>query len=310
MGAPQMNHKMISLVPFLLCVCATPPWTQDAPPANYPWEAYDADSIMMPGVYSNVYKQGYGLSMGGKTVRRLRSERADASSEWNTQEEEFTLSYYLTSWCGREGGDVIYLCGLKASGEAVIEKWTFSVPNGRWVVRYPGAPPPIGTPASAYEPHVAVKGGGQWKWNSKVLPYPPSPQKTIIMEGSIGPFTSMAVDPEGRQLVLYDYGEKAIERIALLSSPPFLEILYSVSTFPHVSQVAALDIRDFGAEGRKLLMWKQYKQTYVRANEVYTIASDPNNDGNFEAVAFYPLSQFEASPYSDWPTWKEFWRLE
>ncbi len=310
----------LSILPAVWLLWALPAWSQDAPPSGFPWEAHDPHSIVLPGVDHPVYKQRYSLAVAGQVVQRTRVERASTSADWRSEEGEFSVSYFFTCWTGREGGDVIYLCGMKATGESIIERWTFPVPNGRWVVRYPGATPAIGTPAMAYSPVVAVKGGGVWRWSngnfqqgSLTPPIPPqpsaSPQISILYEGSDGPFSSMAVDPEGRQLLLYDFQEKAIQRLRLAPLGTSLETLYGAQAHPVLDQVGSLDVRDFAAEGRKLLIRRQYAQTFVGSAEVFTIASDPDNDGNFDGLVSYDRTAFEGSPYRNWPQWKEFWRL-
>jgi len=296
-------------------------WAQEEPPSNFPWEAADLHAIVLPGVDSALYKQRYNLTVGGQSVLRTRAERGNTGMQFRTEEGEYPLAYFLTCWTGREGGDVIYLCGLKSTGESILQKWVFPVQNGRWVIRYPGPTPPIGTPSPAFVPTLAVKGGGPWRWSNGLfqqgsLTQPSAPQPSIspqivpIYEGTEGPFTSMAVDPEGRQLFLYDFTQKSLRRLALTVTGATFETLYDDADYPLLSQIASLDVRDFGAEGRKLLARRQYQQTFVGSAEVFTILSDADNDGNFETLVSYGRPTFDASPYSQWSAWKEFWRLE
>lgn len=308
--------RSVALSRFLPSICA---WgvvavgsadaAQQTLPPGFPLEIIDPHRTLMAGVSSQNYKQGYHLMTGGQFVRRLRQERADTSAQWKAESDEYTTSYFLTAWCAREGGDEIYLAGLKPTGGVIVERWTFSVPARRWVVRYPGPTPPIGNPAPAFTPQVTVLGNGTWKW-TKALPYPPNPQRTVVLEDEGGAVTAMDVDPEGRQLVVYDHALKALSRIRLDQSPAQRQVLFEAAAFPHLSQVATLEFADFPGEGRKLHVTKQLGQTFASAEEVYSIATDADNDGNFESLHSYDVGAYQASPYHDWNSWTEFWRLD
>lgn len=300
-----MEHRVVVTALVLLSLAGSGA-AQDSRPSNYPWEAYNPDAYSLPGVMSEVFRQQYRVIAAGQTIAKTRFERANADAAWKTEDEEYTVSYFFTSWCGREGGDEIYLCGLMPSGQTIIERWRYTVPAGRWIVHCP-TQSPLGTPAADYQPSIVVKGGGEWRW-SKAKTYPPDPQRRVLYEGNEGPFTAMDVDPEGRQLLLYDFTTKAIRRINLANSVTSIETLYTAQAYPHLSQLSSLELRDFGTEGRKLLTRKQYAGSNLE--EVFGVFSDPDNDGNFSSVAFLTRSAFVASPYGNWPSWQQFWSLE
>src|SRR4249920_2010869 len=109
----------MSALSLLLSLATAVHSTQDTPPASFPWDACDPDSTVLMGVHSAVFDQQYRLSFGGQTISRTRAERADSTSTWNEDDEEYTVSFFITAWCGREGGDDIYVCGVKPSGQSV-----------------------------------------------------------------------------------------------------------------------------------------------------------------------------------------------
>ncbi len=109
--------------------------------------------------------------------------------------------------------------------------------------------------------------------------------------------------------MLYDYGQKSIQRLKL-QTPPVIETLYDDSVYPALAQVSNIDVRDFGTEGRKYLLRKQFAMTFVGSQEMFTVLSDSDNDGNVNAIQAFTKPLFQQAPYSDWSQWKEFWRIE
>lgn len=295
----------------LACVLVGPPVRsqEDERPSTFPEDAIDLHGGHHTTLQSGTLLQYCFAFVGSRSIRCERAERADRTAPWEHREEsEYSLPYYLTGFASREGGDELFLCGMTPDGSTIIERWRFPVPDGRWVVRYPGPAPPIGTPAGAFVPTVVVEGGGAWEWGSddpvgELRP----PTRTVVYEGSAGPFTAIAVDPEGRFLVMSNHSRHSLDRIVLGASPIEVETLFEEKDYPALGKIASIEVLDFGTEGRKILL-RGNGYGANRLDQVWGIIGDPENDGILDSLEFLSSRAFAASPYSVWEDWRLFWR--
>ena len=263
-------------------------------------------------VFSPIFKRSIVAPARLMVVKRLTHERDGEQSPWKSEHTEHSVSWFLTASCARDGGDDLFLAGMKENGQCIVERWRFFTPHGRYRVRYTGTAPPIGTPAGPYTPEVTVAGGGPWTWTTKIKPPGggPNPQREVLYEGSAGPFTAMAVDPEGRYLVAHDHEEHALLRLTL-PGPSTWTTLYTSSAYPDLAQVSSIEVRDFHDAGaRALLLRRMWGDDFPSHLERYGVIADSNNDGVFSNPTFYSSDAFLASPYGVWADWRLFYSVE
>jgi len=115
---------------------------------------------------SENYRSSIGYNGGDDAIVRKVRERVSATDAWETSEQEYSLSFRITSVAHREGGDVVYLAGIRESDcMDVIEEWTFPTKTGGRLLQAAvsttttPAVPPVGTPAPPFTLQPSVRGG-------------------------------------------------------------------------------------------------------------------------------------------------------
>lgn len=258
----------------------------------------------LPGVHSDVLRQSFTGMIGGREITHIRHERETPSHDWEVKETPISVTYAITYVATREGGDELYIAGLKDNGDAILERWTFDREPGRYVVRFDAAPTPVGVPRGPYSPALSLFGQH---------PYvPPSrrvdpPNKTVLLEGSYGQFMCMEADPEGRFVLLYEGEDEKLYRLDAGSSN--LVLLHSSVTMPTLEQVSSMEARYFPGEGRKYLLRKSLGSV-PKSFESFTLIHDSGNDGIFEGFDVYTYDAWKAEPYGQWGDWELFWMIE
>jgi hypothetical protein len=278
---------------------------------NYPDEISEQGAVHVAAKHS-LYLHTYAVDRGTSSLLESRAQRALVADEWTTHKQTLSVSFVITAFAWRNGGDEIFLAGLKRDGSTIIERWRFEVPDGAREVRYPGAPPAIGTPQPAYVPALGMHGN-----TTSLIPtnwrQPITPTRVVLWESSAGPITAMAADPEGRYLLIWNHSAKLLQRLPLVEDPVANPIsattLYSATSHPLLDKVGDIEVRDFGTEGRKFLLRRNTSQVGTITTERYTVIADTNNDGNFESISFFTPQEMDASPYGTWESWKLFWMI-
>jgi hypothetical protein len=268
------------------------------------------DPLQIKVAYSgDVLLQNYMFGLGGKQVSRSKCERSDPSDPWTRLQASEGTSYFITGLSTREGGEQVFVAGLKDDATCVIERWTYSTRRQGWIASVP-VPPGVGLgdPLPPTAVSVSVFGGGSWtSVPASMGPGQPA-SRSVIYTTSDGPLFGLSVDPEGRYLVTYDMGLKKLLQLDLTQDPVVAITLGQPSTQPSLDQVGVVDLMDFAGEGRKCLVRREYSADFQSAREIYTLFSDTDNDGVFESWSSLTQIQWLASPYSDWSKWDQFWR--
>jgi hypothetical protein len=282
---------------------------QDPTPGSqkFPDAIFDLYRVEV-GYEGSVYSQSYTYGVGAKGLTRQKCERATDADPWTCLEAEESTSYYITSLDGREGGDQLFIAGLNDDGSCVIERWDYPGRKHGWHVSVsvpPGAG--IGTSLPPVAPALAVSGGGDWQPPSSSAQSLPSASRTVIYTTQLGPIHGMDVDPQGRYLLFYDMSLETLFRLDLTQEPPAPTAIAQASSHSQLDQVGALDLMDFPGEGRKCLIRRELTSNFRRSQEVYTLLGDANNDGIFEDVTVLDSDAWDASTYSDWTLWNQYW---
>jgi hypothetical protein len=135
------------------------------------------------------------------------------------------------------------------------------------------------------------------------------PEREVIYRGTtMGHVRSMDVDPEGRFLLLLSYSTGTVYRFDLLTTPPQLNTAFEPTAIPHLTNVRSLWIGDFAQQGRKCTL-SEIQHGKLPEVHHFTILDDANNDGVFENHTTYGVSEWQASPYSNYASnnWKHPW---
>lgn len=141
---------------------------------------------------------------GSDVITVSRRERADVTGEWDATEFEFTAGFPIADVAWREGGEELYVAGVKKVGPgtcaSVIEKWILDLPRGSVFWRV-GSEFERGQPSSANlsdYADVGFVGGVYAPPGKRSYSVPRVKKSTLITLGAGQTISSLEVDPEGR----------------------------------------------------------------------------------------------------------------
>ncbi len=270
---------------------------------------------------SPLFIQFMGMGQSLHTVTRRRSERANDGSVWFTEKRDYSVSYWITGCGSRNGGDDFFVAGIKADGTTTVEHWRFNQPGYRYTVDYDAPAPAMGVPAGVFSPYVRTGNGGAWKWSNRKIRkvgggggswVSPglTPTKTVLYEGAEGPFTAVGADPEGRFLLLYDYGAKAIVQFELNQASPSFTPVYDLSGATDFVRIDNIWARDFNSAGdRTYLLGGVALDTAQAEVAGLGVMQDLNNDGLFESSSFSSRVAFLGTAHGVWSNWILFHKI-
>jgi hypothetical protein len=259
------------------------------------------------------YKSSLRYEEGADSIHRDVRERADASSPWVGSDVEYSFSFALTAATFRDGGDILYLAGIRESDCAdIIEQWTFQPSTGAPVLRSAISPTttpavgPIGmvTPPFSFVPGTAGSGG---YISPELRGTQPAPRRRVLYEGSgLGHVRSMVADPEGRFLLLQSHGDSGIYQLNLLVTPiPAPQLLFSASSTPALVTARRMVVYDIPAAGGRCYVLPASQGDVMPKEAAWVILKDPNNDGVFDAIESYTNAAWQASPLGDRTSWRD-----
>lgn len=272
-----------------------------------PAEALFAD-ISLRSYSGPEYLRLFEYSVGGKLVQHKLCERALDGDPWFCWRGKESTTFYITDVTGYHGGNELLVSGMHPDGQAVLERWSFPLRKDGWHARclpLPQAFPP-GTPLPPATVELKVNGLGGWKQPPASWTLP-SAERSHLLKTDTGPLLALAADPQGRYLVYNDNELQALYLLPLAVPHPTPQLLASVLTHPQLDQVGSIQVMDFADQGRKLLVRRNFRGCVSGSSEVYTVFSDPENDGTFVFTATLDSAQWKASPYSDWSLWNSYW---
>lgn len=234
---------------------------------------------------------------------------------------DLSTSFALSRIASRHA-DELYVAGLvPRTGDVVIERWTFPRQNGAYYTERESAPAALGPSVSesvlslgVHETGQAPEGPLQHPWtlpwiepagrpNDGLVP----PLRTELFRGTeVGEVADVAVDPEGRFLLLTGMGDAAVT-LFLLADPPQVHPLYDDESLPGLAPGASVDVVEHENLGRT------YRLTCSvapgPADDTFLFLHDPNNDGLFDSEVALTRPQFEASAdYAPLAKWVDDYR--
>lgn len=247
---------------------------------------------------------------GGALVQRMKRERSTASGPWAEATDSESTAYLISDIAATNGGDLLYVGGVDAkTGHCLIEQWQYRSRKNGWMVSFP-LPPAVdslGVPAPPAIPVLTTTSGNAWEIPA-AHEYDLSPaRRTKVLGSDAGPFFGLDVDPQGRYLITFDVGNAQLLQIDLTASPATSAVIGGSGTSLPVAKAGSIRIMDFEGEGRKILICPA--GTITQDNpEFFIVGSDSENDGLFEAWQSFDSTTWEASPYSDWDKWTQFYK--
>ena len=257
------------------------------------------DDMPQDGIAANFasssYFQSIMYSAGSKKLSLTRGEREDNTADLQRSYGNYGARYRITCVTSREGGRILYVSGIKDSGQSVIERWTFPDNVGRWRHTYTGTANPIGTPTLPYTGSTTING----LYRSLPADWFSPDIDEILETDTYGWIDALTVDPEGRYLLFSADPNREIYRLDLMApGSPTVQSISGPSSIPDLSSVSALLILDHANLGRVCVV--DYPENYdVRKGGtgtepvVYLIDSD--NDGVFESSQTSDLDTHIAS---------------
>ena len=227
--------------------------------------------------------------------------------EWYEQDpstpdlvHEFTLEerlpFSLTDVAWREGGNELFVAGMRKDGSAVIELFKGTPRVGGYHLRtVHSGPTPLGHPLSAHVYREELTGG------TFIPPQesPPAPcARRVLFAGSkLGLVRRMVADPNGRYLLLLTYPKDELYQLDLATSAPEPRLLYSPASLPELRGARTLDLMRHKAEGL-LVVVTPAEGRFVKSH-VRIVLPDPDNDGVFDAPALLDGEQWRTRyPYT------------
>lgn len=214
-----------------------------------------------------------------------------ATGEFVTTENAYSASFEITDVRSRRA-DEFYLAGVARNGDDVIEKWEVVPVPGGYVALRPPATTAIGITAVSSTTSVTIVGGQFVRPQDRTTA--PSVFRTEVYRGQgFGGVSAMAVDPEGRFLLILASQDKSLYRLSLLdNSPP--SVLYTAGDDPHFVAVDSIGPLQHETQGR-MYLFESFDGPVFQARR--SLMSDSDNDGIPEGITSYTLGEYEAAGY-------------
>jgi hypothetical protein len=188
------------------------------------------------------------------------------------QEQTFDHSFWATDVQAERSavsGEIVSLvvAGLHDDGSATLERWKFTY-------------------------HETT--GTYLPLEARPLP---TTERTVLFAGTtLGTIASVAIDREGRFLVVHTFESHVLWKIPLVA--PFTPVaLFTPETTPVLAEMGNVICTDHVTEGRQYSLTAGHRFGARGESDVTLIVRDPDNDGVFEAPVACSWAQFKALRY-------------
>jgi len=218
---------------------------------------------------------------GGTNGMMVRQGERDSqpSAAWTKHESVETVSFKVTDVDARLGGDDVFVAGIADDGRTLLERWAYPVrKNGYGIALTSGPVAPIGTVTAEYAAAQELNGD---EYEPATASYLRFAQRSVIYRGTgLGYIRSVLADPEGRFVLFLTYPGQSLYRLRLEpNATP--ELLYSVTTLPHLADVESMQLWRHESLGRIYVL--NEPRDYETGHST-TYLQDADNDGLFETV--------------------------
>lgn len=189
------------------------------------------------------------------------------------------------------------------SGEVAVERWTLEHTTGAYWSSRPAAPSGIGTAVATPEAEVGIEGDVFVVPSGR--PRPGVTRTRVVGALALGPIESMAVDPDGRYLVMVVEScesSRAVQVPLVGARSPAIAVgdlipLWDFSSTPGLAHPTSIVQLEHAASGWRALEFRDVGTC------VYLW--DAENDGIFERHEFVGYS--EEPPRYPYETWSRSW---
>lgn len=219
------------------------------------------------------------------------AERDPATGDWYTTAETYSASFAITDVEARTAGD-LFVVGQARNGDDIVERWLITPPAGAITVARSVVTTPVGTPSSGSSVVSGVVGGGGF-----VPPAERTGTSTIerfeLYRGTaLGTPRDIAVDPDGRFVMVLSDTTSELWRIDLLPEPAAPLLTESPTTLPALATAGDFYPLEHATAGRVLLFDPDFSRGPGAAP---TLLFDGENDGLFELPLTLSVAEFQAS---------------
>ncbi len=283
-----------------------------APDDDFPSDLLSVDfgHCEITGLDENA-RRGVNFAVGGRSFTRTAKERAETESPWFDTRTTFSVPFRITDLSGRDGGDVLYVAGIReADGADLIEEWAFPPQRGARVLRAALSPTttpavgPVGVPAPPLVLLPGIAGAGDFVIPPAREAAPPERRRMLYTGAELRHIRSLVADPEGRFLLLQAHGNSAIYQLDLLSPAPCTpKLVCSSATTPELKRTTSMSAWDIGAAGGRVYLLVSTEACVTPIDAEWVLLKDPDNDGNFDSIEGFSNAAWLASPYADRAAW-------
>lgn len=257
-----MKLSVICLFAMVLTGISVPaPSSVDVLP---PDELQNAGTFAIECVRKPLKKCRYDWDTVGKTVVVGREERQSTSGPWSSKSQDISASFYILDIAVTGNATTNELSDMYVAGDygndlahptATIEKWHFVYPAS--------------VPGSPYVP----------------LELRPSPQvqRTVVFSSStLGRIRALDVNPDGNYIVFVTFETPTVYKIA--TSGGAATLLHDSSTFPQVSSIGTVVVRQHVVEGRMVQLLPMPKWQERLGDGSVFLLPDSDSNGVFDAL--------------------------
>lgn len=245
----------------------------------------------------------------GSSILRMRwSERDPEDPErWYETEVEESSSFRMSAVGSREGGNDVLLAGLEDDGSIVVERWTYAPrPGGYYISGSAPSTGGIGVPQPSFVPSEHIDGAAFVAPVSRS--HDPARRRVRLYEGvTIGLPRSIAVDPQGRFVLLLTFPQGDLVRLRLDGGAPAVETVLGAPQLPHLSSARNIEARLLVGTGPVFLL-SESDNGWIPPGARSTLLRDADNDGVLDPGPTTMTTVEWKDAGLDVPTlWKRYW---
>jgi len=242
-------------------------------------------------VRTEIKRSWYDWRTTEKEVHVIRRER-QVGQPFVEQRQVISTSYFVTDVRWRCDGATeireLFVAGVYANGDAVIEKWEFSYPDSAVDSE------PINSNGQVTSVYVPLSD----------RPLPTFSTTEIYRGTTIGRIRTIEPDPEGRFVLALTRETVTLYRIIILggmASPPAVKL--SQATEPNLANAGTITILQHNSEGRQYHLGGGSRWSDDPSLNWVIILRDGDNDGSFDPPEYVTAQQYKQYGYDQAGAW-------
>lgn len=287
---------------------------------QFPSQLVSLDVTSNAGITDNEIANGIQWAGGGNRIILRIQEKNPDTEAWEKTAFTYSVPYSVTAVSARRAGKFVFVAGAYSNGDAVVERWVFPTVTGSFFAVVEPPETPVGVDRDPFAVNLSIKGGTYISHASRYaqasgggvgISSQPIPQKTEMYRGSAyGLFGSIAVDPEGRFLLLHSFDNHNLYSVNVTGPPFTFQVLYTPSQIPHLTNVTNMQLLDHWTSNNRFVLLSQLEGSSVPLGAQRTVIFDYDNDGQFDGFQTLSPTQWASSPFADSDEWRSPLRLD